>query len=149
MVISFGVDHGGFVVADDVIKHLENSGHKVIFFGTHSSDSCDYPDYAKLVCKSVLENESEFGILICGTGIGMSMVANKFKGIRCAHVNDCFSAEMTRKHNHANVIALGARIATLEEIIKYIDVFLNTTTEGGRHDNRVNKIKSIEEENFR
>lgn len=150
MVISLGVDHGGFVAAKPVIDYLKSKNYQVVFYGTNSEDSCDYPDYAAPVCKSVIDGSADFGILICGTGIGMSITANKFKGIRCAHVNDVFSAEMTRRHNNSNVIALGARIASVDEIIKYVDVFLNTPFEnGGRHEKRINKITEIELENFK
>lgn len=147
MKIAFGCDHGGFAYKTAVIQNLKNNGHEVLDFGTFSADSCDYPDYAVPVCKAVVNKEADFGVLICGTGIGMSIVANKIKGIRCAHVNDSFCAEVTRLHNDTNVIALGARIATEEEIINYINIFINTPFEGangGRHATRVNKIKEVE-----
>lgn len=144
MKIAFGCDHGGFDYKDEVIKFLQEKGHTVKFFGTFTSDSCDYPDIAYPVAESVRDNEFDMGVLICGTGIGMSICANKVKGIRCAHVNDAFSAEMTRRHNNSNVIALGARIASLEEVIKYIDIFLSTPFDGGRHEGRVNKISKYE-----
>lgn len=149
MKISFGCDHGGIAVKVAVIKYLKNAGYEVVDFGTFSEDSCDYPDFAQKVAKSVASGETEKGVLICGTGIGMSIAANKVKGIRCAHVNDAFSAEFTRKHNDSNVIALGARIANESDIIKYIDIFLSTQFEGGRHLNRVNKISQIESEFFK
>lgn len=144
MKIAFACDHGGFEVKEKVIKHLQELGHNVQDFGTFSSDSCDYPDFAFPCCKSIIDKKNEVGVLICGTGIGMSICANKVKGIRCAHVNDAFSAEMTRRHNNTNVIALGARIATLEEIISYIDIFLTTPFDGGRHLGRVEKITNYE-----
>ena len=147
MKIAFGCDHGGFEYKTAVIENLKNNGHEVLDFGTFSADSCDYPDYAVPVCMAVTNKEADYGVLICGTGIGMSIVANKIKGIRCAHVNDSFCAEVTRLHNNSNVIALGARIATEEEIINYINIFINTPFEGvngGRHATRVNKIKEVE-----
>ena len=144
MKIAIGCDHGGYDAKDSVIYYLITNGYEVIDFGTNSNDSCDYPDYAVPVSKAVSENKADYGILICGTGIGMSMCANKIKGIRCAHVNDLFSAEMTRRHNNANVIALGARIATKEDIVSYVDKFLTTEFEGGRHENRVNKLNNLD-----
>ena len=144
MKIAIGCDHSGYDAKDSVIYYLITNGYEVIDFGTNSNDSCDYPDYAVPVSKAVSENKADYGILICGTGIGMSMCANKIKGIRCAHVNDLFSAEMTRRHNNANVIALGARIATKEDIVSYVDKFLTTEFEGGRHENRVNKLNNLD-----
>ncbi len=149
MKIAFGCDHGGIDYKDAVIYYLETHGHSVVDYGTFTSDSCDYPDYATLVCKSVIEKECDYGILICGTGIGMSMVANKFKGIRCAHVADEFSAEMTRRHNNANVLAMGARITKKEDVVKFVDIFLNTPFDGNRHEIRVNKITEIENKFFK
>lgn len=149
MKIAFGCDHGGFAVKEAVVSHLKNAGYEVIDFGTFGEDSCDYPDYALKVAKSVASGEAEKGVLICGTGIGMSIAANKVKNVRCAHVNDAYSAEFTRRHNDSNVIALGARIATVDDIIKYIDIFLSTPFEGGRHERRVNKISQIESEFFK
>ena len=144
MKIAFGCDHGGFAYKQAVLDFLNSKGHIVKDFGTFSSDSCDYPDYAIPVSEAVSLGEFDYGILICGTGIGMSITANKVKGIRCAHVNDCFSAEMTRRHNNSNVIALGARIAQVEEIIDYIDIFLKTPFDGSRHLNRIEKISKYE-----
>ena len=117
MKIAFACDHGGFSARNEVFKFLKENDVEFIDFGTFSEDSCDYPDFATKVCEKVLNGEVDKGILICGTGIGMSIVANKFKGIRCAHVTDSFSAEMTRRHNDSNVIALGARISKTQEII--------------------------------
>ena len=145
MKVAFACDHGGFPAKEKVISHLEKSGYAVKDFGTFSEESCDYPEFAVAVCKSVLSGESDKGVLICGTGIGMSIVANKIKGIRCAHVTDLFSAEMTRRHNNTNVRALGARITETDEIIKLIDKFLTTEFDGGRHQIRVDKISKIEE----
>jgi ribose 5-phosphate isomerase B len=145
MKIAVGCDHGGFVMINELLNHLKNEGYDVDYVGTFTEDSCDYPDYAVKVCEKVVKGEVKFGVLICGTGIGMSMAANKVKGIRCAHVNDEFSAEMTRKHNDANVIALGARITSTENIIKYVDIFLTNEFEGGgRHTRRVEKLMQIE-----
>lgn len=144
MKIAFGCDHGGIEAKDAVIYYLAQKGYEVIDFGTNSTDSCDYPDYAIPVSKAVANKEVDFGILICGTGIGMSICANKIKGVRCAHVTDLFSAEFTRKHNDTNVIALGARISTKEDIVSFVDKFLHTEFEGGRHANRVAKINLLD-----
>lgn len=144
MKVAFACDHGGYISREAVLGYLKEKNIEVIDFGTFTEDSCDYPDYASKVCEKVVNNQVDKGILVCGTGIGMSIVANKFKGIRCAHVTDSFSAEMTRRHNDSNVIALGARISKIADIIEYIDIFLNTEFDGGRHLNRVNKIKEIE-----
>ena len=144
MKIAFGCDHGGFIYKDAVLYYLISNGHEVIDFGCDSEESCDYPDYCIPACEAVVGKKADYGVLICGTGIGMSICANKINGIRCAHVTDLFSAEATRKHNDTNVIALGARISTKEDVIKFIDKFLNTEFEGGRHVNRVNKIKKLE-----
>ena len=144
MKIAFGCDHGGIANKDAVIYYLTTNGYEVKDFGTFTEESCDYPEYAIKVANAVVSGECNYGILICGTGIGMSMAANKVKGIRCAHVTDAFSAEMTRKHNDANVLALGARITSKEDCVKFVDIFLNTNFEGGRHLTRVQKVMEIE-----
>ncbi len=144
MKIAFGCDHGGFIYKDAVLYYLISNGHEVVDFGCDSEESCDYPDYCIPVCETVVDKKADYGVLICGTGIGMSICANKINGIRCAHVTDLFSAEATRKHNDTNVIALGARISTKEDVIKFIDKFLNTEFEGGRHVIRVDKIIKLE-----
>lgn len=149
MKLAFGCDHGGFVAKEKVFEYLNANGHEVIDYGTFSTDSCNYVDFAELVSDAVAKKQVEKGILICGTGIGMSIASNKFKGVRCAHVTDAFSAEMTRRHNDTNVIALGARITSIEDIVKFIDIFLNTEFEGGRHEQRVGKICSLEDKNFK
>lgn len=149
MKIAFGCDHGGFIYKEAVINYLKNSGHEVVDFGTFSEDSCDYPDYATKVTNAVVTKDCNYGVLICGTGIGMSIVANKVKGIRCAHVTDEFSAEMTRRHNNANVLALGARISKIEDCLKFVEIFLNTPFDGGRHQTRVSKISDVENKNLK
>lgn len=144
MKIAFGCDHGGISAKDSVIYYLATNGFEVVDFGTNSDESCDYPDYAVQVCNAVNSGDCEYGILICGTGIGMSICANKVKGIRCAHVTDKFSAEMTRRHNNSNVIALGARISSAEDIVEFVKIFLSTSFDGGRHAIRVNKVMELE-----
>lgn len=147
MKIAFGCDHGGFPAKEEVINYLLQNGYEVIDAGTFSDESCDYPEFAVKVSNCVLDGTADKGVLICGTGIGMSIAANKVNGIRCAHVTDLFSAEMTRRHNDTNVIALGARITSVDMIIKCIDTFLTTPFDGGRHEKRVNKVMEIEKTN--
>lgn len=149
MKVAFGCDHGGFIYRDKILEYLKENGIEVVDFGTFSSESMDYPDVALPAAECVARGDVDYGILVCGTGIGMSLAANKVKGIRCAHVNDIFSAEFTRRHNNSNIIALGARIAKVEDIILYIKIFLNTPFEGGRHQNRIDKISQIEEKYFK
>lgn len=145
MKISFCCDHGGFVAKEAVFNYLKNNGYEIVDFGTNSDASCDYPDFAYPASESVANGECDFGILICGTGIGMSICANKVKGVRCAHVTNIFCAEVTRQHNNSNMIAMGARINTVEEIVSFVDKFLTTEFQGGRHENRVAKINAYEQ----
>ena len=140
-MIAIGCDHGGFNLKNAIMKKLEEMGYEYKDFGTYSTDSCDYPDIAKAVCKSITDGESDKGILVCGTGIGMSMAANKVRGIRAAHVTDTFSARMTKEHNDANVICLGERITGIEIALEIVEAYLNATFQGGRHTNRVAKIE--------
>ncbi len=140
-MIAIGCDHGGFNLKNAIMKKLEEMGYDYKDFGTYSTDSCDYPDIAKEVCQSITSGECDKGILVCGTGIGMSMAANKVKGIRAAHVTDTFSARMTKEHNDANVICLGERITGIEIALEIVEAYLNATFQGGRHANRVAKIE--------
>lgn len=146
MKIAIASDHGGFALKAELIDHLTAGGYECVDCGTHSADSCDYPDYAAKVCAAVTGGECELGILLCGTGIGMSMAANKHKGIRCALCGDCFSAEMTRRHNNANVLAMGARVTGPELAFRIADTFLAAPFDGGRHQRRVDKVMAIEGE---
>ncbi len=140
-MIAIGCDHGGFNFKNAIMKKLEEMGYDYKDFGTYSTDSCDYPDIAKEVCKAITSGECDKGILICGTGIGMSIAANKLKGIRAAHVTDTFSARMTKEHNDANVICLGERITGIEVALEIVEAYLKATFQGGRHANRVAKIE--------
>lgn len=140
-MIAIGCDHGGFNLKNVIMKKLEEMGYDYKDFGTYSTDSCDYPDIAKEVCKAITSGQCDKGILVCGTGIGMSMAANKVKGIRAAHVTDTFSARMTKEHNDANVICLGERITGIEIALEIVEAYLNATFQGGRHANRVAKIE--------
>ncbi len=143
-MIAFGSDHAGFRAKTELIKYLREKGFECSDYGTLSEDSCDYPDFAVAVSESVAKGESEKGVLICGTGIGMSITANKVNGVRCALCCDAFSAEMSRRHNDANVLAMGARVTDIEKMKEIADIFLTTAFEGGRHQNRVDKITKIE-----
>ena len=144
-MIAIGSDHGGYALKEEIKKHLTERGVEFQDYGTFSEDSCDYPIYAEKVCKAVVGGEAEKGILCCGTGIGMSMAANKIRGIRCACCGDCFSAEMTRRHNDANVLALGGRVVGTELAKRILDTFLSTSFEGGRHQRRIDLITALEQ----
>ena len=143
-MIAIGSDHGGFALKEEIKKHLTERGIEFTDYGTFSEESCDYPIYAEKVCMAVTGGEAEKGILCCGTGIGMSMAANKIRGIRCACCGDCFSAEMTRRHNDANVIAMGGRVVGAGLALKMVDLFLDTPFEGGRHARRVGMVMDLE-----
>ena len=141
MKISLACDHGGLQLKNEIAAYLKQLGHTVTDFGTNSTDSCDYPDFAKPAALAVASGECERGVVVCTTGIGVSMVANKVKGVRCALCLNSDMAKMTRLHNNANVIALGQKYVDLETAKQIVDVFLNTEFEGGRHALRVNKIE--------
>lgn len=140
VIIPIGADHAGFQLKERVKTHLEAKGYEVKDFGCYSEESIDYPDYAHPVAAMVEENENMLGIVICGSGNGINMTANKHQGIRSALCWKKEIAELARQHNNANIIALPARFITEEEGIEMVDVFLATAFEGGRHQNRVNKI---------
>lgn len=147
-MIALGCDHGGYNLIVAIKKYLDEKGIEYKDFGTYGTESVDYPIYGYKVATAVASGECESGILCCGTGIGISMSANKVKGIRAAVVTNEFCAEMTRRHNNANIICMGGRISSEEEAVKYTEIFLNTPYEGGRHDNRVGMITKIEEGTF-
>lgn len=144
MKIAIGFDHGGFSLKQTVIDVIEKSGHSYEDFGTFSESSCDYPDFAKAVSEAVAKGEFDRGILVCGTGIGMSIAANKIKGIRCALCHDCFSAKYTRLHNDSNILAMGERVIGKGLAAEILNIFLNTEFEGGRHAQRIAKISELE-----
>ena len=137
-------DHGGLALKQELMEHLRTNGVEFEDIGTYTTDSCDYPIYAEKAARGVAEGKYEKGILVCGTGIGMSLAANKIAGIRCAVLSDCFSAEMCRAHNDANMIALGGRVIGPELAKRIVDLFLNTEFTGGRHANRVDMIRALE-----
>ena len=145
-MIAIGSDHGGFALKQEIMKHLEERKLQYIDFGTYSSDSCDYPQYGAAVGRAVASGSCERGILICGTGIGISISANKIHGVRAALCGDCFSAEMTRRHNDANIVALGARVVGSGLALKIVDTFLDTEFEGGRHERRVQQMMALEQD---
>lgn len=141
MKLVIGNDHAGVELKKKLVKALKGRGHEIINVGTDSLESVDYPDIAALVGEKVLDGKAEYGILICGTGIGISIAANKIKGIRAALVHNEFTARLARLHNDANVIALGARVIGDELGLACVETFINTEFEGGRHARRVDKIE--------
>ena len=143
-LIALACDHGGFVLMQEVKGFLDAGSHAYVDFGAYSEDSCDYPEIATSAAMAISNGECSRGIFICGTGIGMSIVANKTPGVRAACCTDCFTAEMSRRHNDANVLALGARVTGAGLALKIVDQFLNTSFDGGRHSRRVNLIKALE-----
>ncbi len=144
MKIAIACDHGAYTLKETVKKHLTEQGHEVKDFGTNSLDSCDYPDYAGPAAQAVANGECEKGIVLCTTGIGVSITANKVKGIRCALLSDLLSAKMTRQHNDTNVMAMGAAIVGEMLALQIVDTWLGTEFEGGRHQRRIDQIMAIE-----
>ena len=140
MKIAIGCDHGGFALKSSIVSLLQELGHDVEDLGTDSADSVDYPDYAKAVCGKVRDGVCDRGILICGTGIGMSMVANKQKGIRAALCHEIFTARMSREHNDANVLCLGERVIGPGLALEVVRTWVNTEFGGGRHQRRIDKM---------
>ena len=148
MKIAVGCDHGGLNIKNAVIDYLKENGIAYTDYGCYTEESVDYPVFAYQVAKNVADGNAELGIICCGTGIGVSMAANKVKEIRAAVCCDEFCAEMTRRHNNANVMCMGGRVIDEEKAVKLADIFLNTPFEGGRHEKRVNMITEIENGSF-
>lgn len=144
-MIVLAADHGGFLLKEEVKKHLDEKHIEYIDCGTHSTESVDYPDMAKLACDKIIAGEAKLGLLFCGTGVGISIAANKIKGIRACCCSDTFSAKYTRLHNDANVLAMGGRVVGPGLACEMVDLFLNTEFEGGRHQRRIDKITALEE----
>ena len=144
-MLAIGSDHGGFELKKAVMKHLAERGVEYRDYGTFSAESCDYPDFGEAVGRAVASGECERGIVICGTGIGISIAANKVRGVRCALCGDCYSAQMCREHNDANVLALGARVLGEGLALKSVDTYLDSSFQGGRHARRVAKIMALED----
>ena len=144
MKISMGCDHGGYRLKEHVKQYLTGKGHEIVDCGCHSLDSCDYPEFGGAAARAVASGECERGIVICTSGIGISISANKIKGIRCALCSEPLSAEMTRRHNNANMLAMGAGMIGPNMAERLVDVFLTTEFEGGRHQRRVDGIAALE-----
>ncbi|ACB86406.1 ribose 5-phosphate isomerase B [Natranaerobius thermophilus] len=144
-ILGIASDHGGLELKQEIINHLQDSGIKIEDLGCYQDESVDYPDYAEKLTQKLVNNEISYGILVCGTGIGISISANKVPGIRAALCHDCFSARMAREHNDANIIALGERIIGKGLALEVVDTFLNSPFGGGRHERRVNKITKLEQ----
>ncbi len=143
-MIIIGSDHGGYELKEVLIKYLESIGKEVKDCGTFDGASVDYPDIAEAVCTEYKKGGYEFGILICGSGIGISIAANKIEGIRCALLNNEYSAKMTKRHNDANIIAFGGRVVGPELAIAMVDSYMSAEFEGGRHQKRIDKIAALE-----
>jgi len=144
MIIALGCDHGGLEHKNAIAEHLKERGFEVVDYGIYENKSVDYPDIAAPLCEGILKGEANLGILVCGTGIGMSIAANKHKGIRAAACSEHFSAKYTRLHNNSNVLCLGGRVIGVGTAIELTDLFVDTEFEGGRHQKRVDKITAIE-----
>ena len=142
-MIALGSDHAGYAYKEKIKDVLKTMNVEFQDFGTTSPDSADYPDYAHIVAQAVSKGAAEFGVLVCGTGIGMSIVANKHEGVRASNVESIEGARMARQHNNANVLALGARLTTWEKAEEILKAFLSTSFEGGRHQRRIDKIHTL------
>ena len=140
MKIAMASDHGGFALKASLMKHLDEEKIEYIDCGTYSEESCDYPDFAEKACKLVQQGEATYAILVCGTGIGMSIVANKVRGVRAALCADCFSARMAKEHNNANIIVFPARFISNDEAVAMLDAYFAAQFEGGRHEHRIEKM---------
>lgn len=145
MKIAIGNDHAAVELKNEMVAYLQGLGHEVINFGTDSNESCNYPEFGEAVGRAVVAGEADCGVLICGTGIGISIAANKVKGVRAAVVSEPVSARLTKLHNDANIIAFGARIVGTEMAKAILDAYLGAEYEGGRHQKRVDMIHAIEE----
>lgn len=144
MKIALACDHGGINLKNAIKEYLKEKSYEYVDFGTRTAESCDYPDYALPAAESVAAGECDLGILICSTGIGVSIVANKVPGVRCAHCHDVYCAEFTRRHNDANMLAMGEKVVGAGYALKIVETFLTSSFEGGRHGRRVDKITDIE-----
>ena len=144
MKIALGCDHGGYELKEYIKTILERLGHEYEDCGCNSLESCDYTDFGAAAARAVAEGRCERGIVVCTSGIGISLAANKIKGIRCAHCADCFQAELTRRHNNANMVAIGAGFTGRDMARRIVEVFLSTEFDGGRHARRVDKVMALE-----
>jgi ribose 5-phosphate isomerase B len=145
MKISIGCDHGALTLKNKVVAHLQNQGHEVVDFGTHTPDSCDYPEFAAAAARAVADGTCDRGIVLCTTGIGVSITANKIPGIRCALLSDVMSARMTREHNDTNVMAIGAGVVGQMLALEIVDTWIGTAFSGNeRHQRRIDKVMALE-----
>lgn len=147
MKIGIGNDHTAFDLKNIIKTHLEGQGYEVVDYGSYSSERCNYPEFGERVARAIVAGEVELGVLICGTGVGISLAANKVKGIRAAVCSEPYTAQMVRRHNNAQIIAFGARVVGDEMAKMIVDEFLNAKFEGGRHQTRVDMIMAVEENN--
>ena len=146
MKISVGCDHGALALKNLVAEHLRKQGHEVLDFGTHTTDSCDYPDFAAAAARAVADGTCDRGIVLCTTGIGVSITANKIKGVRCALLSDLMTARMTREHNDTNMMALGAGVVGEMLALQIVDTWISTAFSGNeRHQRRINKVMALED----
>jgi ribose 5-phosphate isomerase B len=148
MKISIAADHGGFELKGQIIDSLTASGHETLDFGTDSPADVDYPDFAEPAARAVASGEADFGVIICGSGVGVSIVANKVDGVRAVNAHTVEEIQLSRRHNHVNVVTLGGRFIAAPEAIEIVNTFLATEPEGGRHDRRVEKIATVESHNL-
>ena len=146
-MIAIGSDHGGYDLKMKIIAHLQERGLEVKDFGCYDKSSCDYPDFGQAAARAVADGTCEKGIVVCTTGIGISIAANKVKGIRAAVVTNAFCAKATREHNDANILCMGGRVITEKDAVEFTKIFLTTEFEGGRHQRRIDQIAAIEQEN--
>jgi ribose 5-phosphate isomerase B len=149
MQIGLACDHGGFELKEELKNYIKSLGFEPVDLGTFSENSVDYPDYGVLIAERISKGEMEKGILVCGTGIGMSIVANKFPGVRAALVNDLYSSRCSREHTDANILVIGGRIVGKELAKEIVRVWLDTAFAGGRHKRRLEKIEALEKQNFK
>lgn len=145
MKIAIGSDHGGFHLKSSIVDYVKSLGHEVKDFGTYSEESCDYPDISQAVAKEIVNGNYDRGILICGTGIGIGIAANRIPGIRAALCHDTFSAQASRAHNNANILTMGERVIGQGLAMEIVRVWLESEFEGGRHERRINKIEAVNE----
>lgn len=147
ITVALGCDHGGYALKEELKAHLEAKGIVCQDFGCHSTDSCDYPEFAQKAAQAVADGQCRFGVVVCTTGIGVSICANKVKGVRCALCHEPWTAQMTRRHNDSNMLALGAGVTGPKLAVEILDTFLASEFEGGRHQRRVDMMMDIEGEN--
>lgn len=144
MKIAFGCDHRGYLLKDAVIRHIQSLGHEVVDFGCNSAESVNYPVYGEKVGRAVSNGECDFGVLICGTGFGISLAANRVRGIRAVNCSDAYTARLTRQHNNANIISIGSMVVGEGLALQLVETFLSTAFEGGRHSKRLEMVDLIE-----